>query len=75
MPPPEKNVRPRRRWLKRLAIILAVVILLLGTGVVILTRNLTRIARWAVQRSLPAARAEIGDVLYEGGGRLVVPWN
>ena len=72
MPPPENKVRPRRRWLKRLAIVLVVVLLLLGTGAVILTRNLTRIARWAVQRSLPAAKAEIGDVLYEGGGRLVV---
>ena len=66
----EKN-RPRR-WLKRLAVFLLVALVIAGGGLAILTRNLTGIARWAVQRSLPAARAEIGDVRYEGSGRLMV---
>ncbi|MCK9588676.1 MAG: hypothetical protein WC076_07115 [Terrimicrobiaceae bacterium] len=68
---PESKVLPRRRWLKRLAVFLAVVFLLLGVALVVLTRNLTNIARWAVRRSLPAATAEIGDVRYEAPGRLV----
>lgn len=48
------------------------VLVLSGTGLLVLTRNLTHLARWAVQRSLPAAKAEIGAVRYEGAGRLVV---
>ena len=43
-----------------------------GAALAVLTRNLTSVARWAVQRSLPGARAEIGDVRYEAPGRLVV---
>ncbi|MFA7344185.1 MAG: hypothetical protein WC003_07785 [Terrimicrobiaceae bacterium] len=70
MPAPEPN--RRRARLKRLAIFLAAALVLPGVTLVVLTRNLTRIAKWAVQRSLPAAKAEIGDVLYEGPGRLVV---
>lgn len=48
------------------------ILLLFGGGVFLLTKNLTSVARWAVQRALPGARAEIGNVFYEGGGRLVV---
>ncbi|MBE2203268.1 MAG: hypothetical protein IAE94_02850 [Chthoniobacterales bacterium] len=70
---PENPVRPRRWfWLKRLAIFLAGALFVFGIGVWILTKNLTLVTRWAVQRALPAARAEIGGVSYEGGGRLVV---
>jgi len=69
LPSPEPK---RRRWLKRLAIFLAAALLLSGAALAVLTKNLTRVARWAVQRSLPAARAEIGAVRYEGGGRLAV---
>ena len=69
--PAPKPKRSRRR-LKRLAIFLAVALVLAGAALVVLTRNLTRVARWAVQRSLPAAKAEIGDVLYSGPGSLAV---
>ena len=51
---------------------LAVVLVLGGAALFVLTRNLPRVARWAVQRSLPAAKAEIGDVLYTGPGSLAV---
>jgi len=67
--PPETK---RRRWLKRAAIFLAVILVISGATLAVLTRNLTSVARWAVQRSLPGARAEIGDVRYETPGRLAV---
>lgn len=35
------------------------------------TQNLTRIARWALRRALPAATIELGKVRYEAPGRLV----
>ena len=70
MSPPEP--KRRRSQLKRPAIFLAVVLLLSGAALAVLTRNLTGIARWAVQRSLPGTRAEIGDVRYEAPGRLIV---
>ena len=70
MSPPDP--KRRRNRLKRPAIFLAVVLLLSGTALAVLTRNLTNIARWAVQRSLPGTRAEIEDVRYEAHGRLVV---
>ena len=69
MSPPEPK---RLRRLKRLAIFLTVVVLISGATLAVLTRNLTSVARWAVQRSLPGAKAEIGDVRYEAPGRLVV---
>lgn len=73
MPSPEnKTPSRRRRWLKRLAVFAAFAVLLLCTALWTLTKNLTDIARWAVQRSLPAAKAEIADVRYESHGRLVV---
>lgn len=73
LPSPEKKLPPRRaRWLKRFAIFVAVVLLLAGAAFTILTRNLKSIAGWAVQRSLPDARAEIGDVLFDAPGQLLV---
>lgn len=69
LPRPDSH---RRRWLKRLAVFLAVVLVVGGATLAILSRNLTRVARWAIQRSLPGAKAEIGDVLYSGAGRLIV---
>jgi hypothetical protein len=69
LPPPDSK---RRRWLKRLAVFLAVVLVVGGAILVVLTKNLTHVARWAVQRSLPDAKAEIGDVIYTGPGSLAV---
>lgn len=62
---------PPRRWPKRLAIALAATLILFGGAVIGLTRNLTYIARWAVERAVPGAKAEIGEVRLEGLRRLV----
>lgn len=71
--PSENKFRPFFfRWLKRLAVVAVVAAVVLGIALAILARNLTDIARWAVQRSLPAAKVEIGDVRYEAPGQLVV---
>lgn len=51
---------------------MAAALLLGGAAFFVLTRNLTRVARWAVQRSVPAAKAEIGHVAYTGPGSLAV---
>ncbi len=73
LPPSEKKFRPVFfRWLKRLAVGLAVAVVVSGIALALLARNLTDLARWAVQRSLPAAKVEIGDVRYEAPGQLVV---
>lgn len=47
-------------------------ITVLVSGVAVLSQNLTRLARWAVERSLPAASVAIKDVHFEGPDRLVV---
>ncbi|MFZ4776153.1 MAG: hypothetical protein ACOYM3_12350 [Terrimicrobiaceae bacterium] len=72
MPSSEPSKPPgRRRRLKYLTVVLAVVLLVLGAGLLILARNLRTISLWAVERALPAAKAEIGDVRYDAPGSLI----
>lgn len=71
LPSSEPTRPPRRRRLKYLTVVLAVVILVLGAALLILARNLRTISLWAVERALPAAKAEIGDVRYDAPGSLI----
>jgi len=70
---PDPQKIPRwRPWLKRLALFVLALALLVGAGAIVLTQHLTRIARWAVHRALPAAAAEISDVTFDGPRKLVI---
>ena len=59
-------------WRRRLATVALAVCLLVAAGIFYLSYNLTHLARWAVQRSVPGAKVELSGATLDAFHQLTV---
>lgn len=70
-PSSERPKRSRlRRWLRRLLLLSGVLLLILGAVVLYAKRNLTVIAKWAMERAFPGAKVELKALDFTLPGQL-----